>query len=274
MLDRRRQIQYQKRSRKLPTNQQPPSLKPFRNRICGWCGWKWFWSAGWLLAALLSFWAAPRIYHRLTSHAPAAQDWSQILAHKRREVSSPWQDRRPLLILAGDSQIEMGNWYDLFSGAWAVRNCGLSRAKIADVTQVVSAIGDSHPKMVVLMCGINSLGSHEGQDACLRDYEDLLAAVRSRVQPESTLVLSLMPVRESASGRGNHQFNAEIKQFNTKLAACCQQHQAGFLNVYSAVADTNGALADELTADGLHLNRDGYRRLAEFITPHLTATTP
>jgi lysophospholipase L1-like esterase len=251
------------------------SLKQFENKIYGGRGWKWFCGTGWLLAMLLSCWAAPRIYHRLIFHFPAAQkeDWDQTLAEKERELSSRWHDSRPLIILAGDSQIELGDWYDFFGGAWAMRNCGLSRAKIADVTRLVSAIGDSRPKMVVLMCGINSLGGHESLDSCLHDYEDLLLAVRAHLQPESILVLSVMPVRESAADRASHQFNAEINEFNTKLAACCRQHQVDFLNVNPAVADTNGGLAAELTVDGLHLNREGYRRLARLMAAQLAPMT-
>ena len=151
-----------------------------------------------------------------------------------------------------------------------MRNCGLSGAKIADVTELVSAIGGAHPKMVVLMCGVNDFLHHENADACLEDYEALLAAVRSHLQPESILVLSVMPVRESMADRTAHEFNAGIARFNLSLAACCRQHQVGFLDVKSAVADANGGLASELTIDGLHLNRDGYCRLAAFIAPDLT----
>jgi lysophospholipase L1-like esterase len=247
------------------------SLKQLQKIIRGWWGNQWFCGTGWLLAVGLSCWAAPRIYHRLISQLPAVQseNWEQTLAEKKRELSSPWQDPRPLILLAGDSQIELGDWYDLFAGGWAVRNCGLSRAKIADVTQLVSAIGDPHPKMVVLMCGINNLGAGEPQADCLRDYEALLATVRSHLQPETILVLAVMPVRESAVDRASHEVNVNVNQFNTGLAACCRRNQVLFLNANAGVMDANGGLASELTPDGLHLNAAGYRRLAGVIAPHL-----
>jgi lysophospholipase L1-like esterase len=230
---------------------------------------------GWLLAVLLGCWAAPRIYHRLISHWPTVQseNWKQTMVEKQRELSAKWRDQRPLIILAGDSQIAFGNWYELFAGTWAVRNCGLARAKIADVTQLVSAIGDEHPKMVVLMCGINNLGASDSHDACLRDFEALIETVRSHLQPESIMVLSVMPVRESVVDHAGHQFNLNVNQFNLKLEAGCRQHQVLFLNVNSAVTDANGGLAGELTVDGLHLNPEGYRRLAGAIAPHLLSAT-
>ncbi len=244
-------------------------MKPRQNKMSGGT---LFYSAGWLLAILLSCWAAPRVYHRLVTHLPGYQrgSWGQTLADKQRALSSRWLDPRPLIIFAGDSQTEFGNWYDLFGGAWAVRNCGLAAAKIADVTQLVPAIGDPHPQTVVLWCGSNNLGHHDRRDACLRDYEALLAAVRLHLHPESILVLSVMPVRESAVDRAAHQFNGELVQFNRELAACCRQHQVEFLEVTSAVAGENGGLAEALTVDGLHLNAEGYRRLAQIIAPELT----
>ena len=127
--------------------------------------------------------------------------------------------------------------------------------------------------MVVLMCGINNLGASEPGEDCLRDFEGLLAAVRTHLRPESILVLSVMPVRASAVDRASRQFNLNVNQFNTGLAAACRQRQVLFLDVAPAVADASGGLAGEPTVDGLHLNAAGYRRLAGIIAPQLASAT-
>ena len=248
-------------------------MKQLGDKICGGRGWKWFGGTGWLLAGLLGFWAAPRIYHHFIDRLPTVyrEYMDRAIAEKKRELLSPWQDQRPLVILAGDSHVEFGGWYDLFGGGRAVRNCGLAGARVADVTELVPAISDLHPQMVVLMCGVNNfIHGQPDSDQCLKDYDALLAAVHSHLQPGSVLVLSLMPLRESAVDRHAHQLNAAINQFNARLAVCCREHHVDFLNVNPAVIDTNGGLARELTVDGLHLNHDGYLRLAAAIAPHLT----
>lgn len=234
----------------------------------------WYWtlcSGGWLVALILVGWTAPRIYERLIFHWPAArqQEWRQTLAGKQKQLSAPWRDPRPLILFVGDSEIERGNWYDLFQGNWAVRNSGLSRAKIKDVTQLAAALGDRHAQGVVLMCGVNSVGGETLAD-CLQDYAALIHTVRSQLEPKFILVLSVMPVRESAVDREAHRFNATIAAFNGQLAAYCrQQPRVTFLDVNPAVQDARGGLADDLTVDGLHLNEQGYQQLAQVIAPRL-----
>src|SRR5215469_7975115 len=122
-----------------------------------------FFCSGWLLAAVLICYLLPRAAHRFYLTFPSVQheDWQRAVAQKKQELSVPWKDTRPLIIMAGDSQIEMGDWYQLLGGSFAVRNCGLSRARISDVTELISAIADRDPKEVVLMCGINNLGIHD-----------------------------------------------------------------------------------------------------------------
>ncbi len=248
-------------------------MTPILEKIKDWIASRWFGLTGWLLLALLLAGAAPRIRQHLVTHLPALQreNWRRVMAAKKSELADGWRDQRPLLILAGDSHIEFGHWYDLFDGARAVRNCGLSRAKIADVTELVAAIGDRHPQMVVLMCGINNLGAGDTIADCLRDYATLVATGRSHLQPASILVLSAMPVRESLVDRASHQFNEAVRQFNTGLATVCGQQQVLFLNVNAAISDANGGLAASLTIDGLHLNADGYRRLAAALNAALPA---
>jgi lysophospholipase L1-like esterase len=194
------------------------------------------------------------------------EDWQRAFTQKKQELSVPWKDSRPLIIIAGDSQIEMGDWYQLLGGSFAVRNCGLSRAKISDVTELISAMADRNPKEVVLMCGINNLGSHDSVESCTRDYEQLLLKTRSMLNPNKIIVLSVMPVREAAVDRNSHDVNAQVANFNHELDSICKREQAKFVDVCTAVSDKGGGLASALTTDGLHPNFQGYRRIAAVLT--------
>jgi lysophospholipase L1-like esterase len=230
------------------------------------------WSyTGWFLAACLACLVLPRVYNRVFLNLPSFQQeqWIRIMAQKHSELASPWHDTRPLILIAGDSQIELGDWYELFGGAFAIRNSGLSRAKIEDVVSLISGVGDPSPKMVVLMCGVNNLGAKVPVSECLAKYEQLLSRVNVLAHPQHLLVLSVMPVRETSPDRSSHEFNRQISVFNGELATLCQRYNAEFVDVNPAVMDSRGGLAAELTIDGLHLNREGYKKIAEILAPKL-----
>lgn len=231
-----------------------------------------FFCSGWLLAIAVACFVLPRAAHRLYLSFPFGQrgDFQEAFALKQKELAVPWKDKRPLVIMAGDSQIELGRWYDLLGGSFAVRNCGLSRAKISDVTELISAVADRNPKAVVLMCGINNLGSHDSVESCAADYERLVVKVRTALNPNRIIVLSVMPVRESAVDRDSQEVNRRVCSLNQRLRTLCQRQQAEFVDVSTAVSGSGGELSPGLTFDGVHLNPQGYQKIAAVLANSLS----
>ena len=223
--------------------------------------------AGWCLAGILACFILPRLYHRLIAKLPSTQrsNWNQVLESRKAELAAPWKDSRPLNIFAGDSHIEFGNWYELFGGACAVRNCGLACATIQDVTGLVTAVPDRNPETVVLMCGNNNIARKDSVQFCADNYEKLLLATRTFLKPRKIIVLSVMPVRQSPADPNGREMNVRLFALNEHLKELCQLHNAVFVNVNDAVADAGGGLSDELTDDGLHLNKKGYKKIAAII---------
>ena len=227
------------------------------------------WS-GWLVAVLSASLVLPRLCDRLFLKLPSVQkaNWILLITQKKHELAARWHDVRPLVIMAGDSHVELGDWYGLFGGAFAIRNCGLSRAEIGDVANLVSAIGDRNPQKIILMCGVNNLGASDPVESCVRDYGKLIEAGKS-LHPQKIIVLSVMPVRESAFDLASHKLNQKISGFNRHLKELCAERQAEFIDAGTVVADKRGALLAEFTSDGLHLNHAGYQKLAAFLAPVL-----
>ena len=221
--------------------------------------------SGWLLFFLLSGLVAYRLYSKLVLYLqkPASIGWDQILSERRMSLCArSWNDPRPLFIFLGDSHVEGGDWYQLFNGALAIRNAGLSQAKIEDTAEVATGIPLPPPKGVIVMCGINNLGSSEPSDSCLRKYTVLLDALQKKIPAHSLFVLSVLPVRESSADPSRHLLNLEVEKFNQALENLCQSRRIAFLQLNSAVSLPDHGLSPECTNDGLHLNPVGYRRLA------------
>src|ERR1035437_1099628 len=230
-----------------------------------------FGCAGWFLAVLLACLILSRIWNRIFLKLPSVQreQWVRVMADKKSELALPWRDERPLIVLAGDSHIEMGDWYDTFGGAFAMRNCGLSRAKIEDVCSLVSALGDRNPEAVILMCGFNNLARNDSVESALNHYQELLSITQATLHPGKILVLSVMPLQVSPVDKAGQAVNQKIAFFNRQLETICSEHHAVFVNVNPAVMDADGSLLPSLAIDGLHLNQAGYEKIAIIIRTSL-----
>jgi hypothetical protein len=230
-----------------------------------------FGCAGWFLAVLLACLILSRIWNRIFLKLPSVQreQWVRVMADKKSELALPWRDERPLIVLAGDSHIEMGDWYDTFGGAFAMRNCGLSRAKIEDVCSLVSALGDRNPEAVILMCGFNNLARNDSVESALNHYQELLSITQATLHPGKILVLSVMPLQVSPVDKAGQAINQKIAFFNRQLETICSEHHAVFVNVNPAVMDADGSLLPSLAIDGLHLNQAGYEKIAIIIRTSL-----
>ena len=227
---------------------------------------------GWILLFLLTWHLREHLLFRIDSWFPLTSQsarWEQIVQARTASLrDTPWQDERPLILMLGDSQVEMGNWYDLFQGRFAVRNAGLSQAKIKDVSSLANGISPIHPAMVLLFCGINDLGTGRTSDDTLKDYFQLLDQVCGDVARDRVMVLSIMPVARRRLADGSKDLNAKVQVLNANLRQHCEKEGIAFVDVSPAISN-DGMLREDLTSDGLHLNPQGYHQLAASMQPPL-----
>lgn len=223
---------------------------------------------GWSLVAILAFPLLRRVHAKFDTTNPQTirKNWSRILESKTTSIrNTTWNDTRPLYLFAGDSHIEMADWYQLLDGRIAIRNCGLSQAKINDVSTLIKLTPDRNIHRIVIMCGINDITSGNNAGQSLRSYRELLQTCASRVQPQSIIVLSVMPLQTKSFDSKNVAANRDVARFNQMLSQLCAEMNVRYTNVTDCIATKEGALVDAYTTDGLHLNKNGYMALAECI---------
>lgn len=224
-------------------------------------------AGGWILFFLLLWQVRERLQFKISSWLPLFQEkskWQQIIALKEADLrETSWKDQRPLILMLGDSQVEMANWYDLFQGRFAIRNAGLSQAKIADVSKLAESTPRIQPAIVLLFCGINDLGAGHSADDAFADYIQLLNQV-CKGRSHRVMVISIMPVAERRLGEGSKDLNTKVHALNAKLQRHCEQAGIAFVDVSPGITQ-NGFLREDMTWDGLHLNPAGYHHLAASI---------
>lgn len=232
--------------------------------------------SGWIVAAVLLALIAPRAYKRWAHRLPFLREitWQQAMEERKAELRGPWQDSRPLIAFFGDSQVEMGRWYEDGAGAYAIRNGGLSAAEIHDVEELVSAVSVQETSEVLLLVGINDLARGQSVEVCLARYEKLLATVRDRLHPRRIWVLSVMPVQTAGATEDRAGLNRQAVAFNRALRELCGRESARFLDLQPAVADRDGGLRTDFSLDGLHLNPKGYRAISAVIFAALKEALP
>lgn len=216
---------------------------------------------------LLAGFGAKHLVKRYIQQMPADQsaNYQEAFEAKKADLrTKQWQDSRPLIILAGDSHIEMGNWYDAFRGALAIRNSGLSRSKISDVTSLISEVSDKEIDIMLLHCGINDILNGSSPEECIEDYTKLLDQATA-LRPKRIIVMSVMPVRQSPVDGWSPDTNDKVRRFNSHLALLCSTREIEIIHPVKAVADDGGGLKEDFTFDGLHLNIRGYAAIEPLV---------
>lgn len=105
-----------------------------------------------------------------------------------------------------------------------------------------------------LLIGINDLGDNHTPDQLEAGYREILEKVKKGAPRLKVHVQSLMPTR------GNYaKHNANILDFNERLQKMAKEFGYDYVDLHSLLKDDKGELKQELTADGLHINAEGYK---------------
>jgi lysophospholipase L1-like esterase len=142
--------------------------------------------------------------------------------------------------------------------AGRVLNRGISSDRVGPprgvLSRMAASILDTQPSHVVLLVGVNQIGSGgSGIARAARDYEEIVRRVRSRLPQVKLIAVSTPPTR----GRYAN-FQAAIRRYNAKVKEIAKRHGAEFLDLHALLKDSRGELKREVSSDGLHFNSAGY----------------
>ena len=117
---------------------------------------------------------------------------------------------------------------------------------------------DLNPKRIFILLGINDLVQGYSPDEFIENYRELLH-VSKEIYPDAKIyVQSIAPVTASFEYIYEDRGNDQINEFNQMLKKLCQKERIVMLNPWNAAKEESGALAENLSSDGLHLNDQGH----------------
>lgn len=162
------------------------------------------------------------------------------------------------LVLVGDS-LAAGWPPDLLAEAlpgMRVLNFGLPGDRIQNTLWRLAAFDLAHlrPSLAAVIVGTNNLGDGDPADEVVSGIAAAASAC-GRAWPGASLAVSTIPPRAERPGYRD----GDRRRVNDALRAI---HGEGVLDADAALAAGAGAVP-VLEPDGLHLSREGYRRLGE-----------
>lgn len=152
---------------------------------------------------------------------------------------------------------------------WQVSDASVHPYYNGRKTLVEDCVKLSGKKKVFIMLGMNDIGLY-GQETSIRNYKELVARIKAK-SPDVDIYIQSMTLMTSISERADKNLNnTQIKAYNEKLKAMCNETGWHYLDIASATCDSTGSyLPIEYCSDpvymGLHFSTAGCEKWVEYL---------
>jgi lysophospholipase L1-like esterase len=192
-------------------------------------------------------------------------DWPQLEHYRAANAAlapaAPGEDR---VVFYGASMTEGWgrNGGTFFPGKPYV-NRGIGGQTTAQmVVRFRQDVIDLHPKVALILAGTNDVAENTGPMTPQMTEENWQSmAELAKANGIRVIFASITPSTDFPWRRGLHPAE-KIRTLNAWLKEYCAAHSLTYLDYYSALANADGGMKDELTIDGVHANLKGYAVMA------------
>ncbi len=152
---------------------------------------------------------------------------------------------------------------------WKVSDASVHPYYNGRKTLVEDCVRLSGKKKVFIMLGMNDIGIYS-HDASIRNYKELVARIKAK-SPDVEIYVQSMTLMTSISERADSKLNnTQIKAYNKKLKAMCEEMSWHYLDIASATSDSTGSfLPTEYCSDpvymGIHFTNAGCKKWVEYL---------
>ena len=170
---------------------------------------------------------------------------------------------------ATDYPESLANWNTNFFG-WNAANFGWGADRIENILWRVEngELDGVNPKIIVVLAGINNVGTVPGDDGRVEDITRGLKALLNVCQqkaPRAVIVLTALFPRND-----NMAVIPMINRINENLANIADGKKIRYLNLNDKLADKDGKLFEGISKDKLHPTLKGYQIWADGLKPIFT----
>ncbi|PIB27145.1 hypothetical protein BFP77_14030 [Maribacter sp. 4U21] len=167
------------------------------------------------------------------------------------------------ILFLGNSITDGVELHELFDNC-NVKNRGINADTIEGIQERLVETLSVTPSKIFLLIGTNDLKYHSTSKIII-DYQKLLEKIKELAPSSRLFIQSILPVIDTEL-----RSNKDINEINTQLKNICSNwDHIEFIDLTSALKDSNGQLESKYTYDGLHLNGTGYLKWKTVIEKYL-----
>lgn len=127
------------------------------------------------------------------------------------------------------------------------------------------------PESVYIMLGSNGI-AWQDNEKMISEYGDLIDSVREILPDVNIYIMSVTPVgakkENIATPEEGKILNTQIDSFNLRLSDLAAKKNAVYLDINSMLKGSDGKLPEDISRDGMHINKSTYEKVIEYILTH------
>lgn len=129
---------------------------------------------------------------------------------------------------------------------------------------VVEALEEGKYQKIYISFGINELG-WTNLDIFIQRYKELIEKVMEKQPDADIVVYGILPITQKKSDKDNIFNMKNVKKFNKRIKKMAKDMKITYVDISKAVANEKGYLPDDVTPDGIHMNKEYCRRILAYI---------
>jgi lysophospholipase L1-like esterase len=199
------------------------------------------------------------------------RDWADLEHyHLANSKTAPPLKGESRVVFFGDSITEFWNLSKYFVGMPYINRGVGGQTTSQMLVRFRPDVIALRPRTVVILGGTNDINRNHNE-AILNVVRDNLSSMVELAQVHSIRVVlaSLLPVSNHSNGKDGKPIlqttrrrPEDIKILNEWIKKYANENRLTYLDYYSAMVDRLDLLRPELSFDGLHPNKDGYKIMA------------
>ena len=221
-----------------------------------------FFSLGFLARPSLS-----RIKHRLRGPSQeetrAVRVWDVTHYTRKAAEYASYPQTRPVVFL-GDSRIEWADWGELLNRD-DISNRGISGDTTSGIVNRMRTSVPTNAVVCVIQAGINDFSLGASVEEVVANYRQILEYLLKEKQARVVLTPVILV------GPDKDHLNRLIHPCNAQLAEIASASGVTWVDLNRALAP-EGFLLPRFSDDGVHLNPEGYRAIADLLGPAIPAS--